>query len=193
MTKYLVDVIFVAGILLIMITSLMKNQKVMFRNVFNFGLSTVLVVVGTVLDPLGLPSKVINKVASFNLGRYFSYLPAAFETEEFKTLVGLGVFFVAILVVYIVLTLLCKLFSGKRRKMRKDPTYTTIHRPFVGFLVGIVKSALFVYVFAMFLSVGKGCFPELNVDGSFIYSHLEAWNLIVFDGTMKDKAALLFN
>lgn len=198
MVNYLLDVVFIGGVILILVTTFLRNQKRQFRNLFCFLLALAAVVCTIGFDLFGVGTLAKDFISSVGVLNYLSFIPADYLVEPYLSLLGLGAGFLAVIVVYIVIYLLSLVFFGReRRRYKKYPAYATPWRPISAILVGLVKSVVYVYLVAMIVYVvtansPAGNFFGLEVSKGIVYPLLEQYNLIFLGEELKAFVTGLF-
>lgn len=198
MVNYLLDVVFIGGVILILVTTFLRNQKRQFRNLFCFLLALAAVLCTVGFDLFGVGTMAKDLISSLGVLNYLSFIPADYLVEPYLSLLGLFVGFLAVIVVYIVIYLLSLiLFGRERRRYKKYPAYATPWRPISAILVGLVKSVVYVYLVAMVVYVvtansTAGDFFGLDVSKGIVYPLLEQYNLIFLGENLKGFVTGLF-
>lgn len=184
MSIYVLDVVLVVCALSIFFTTLQKNHRVHLRR----GVCGAVAVALSFWLLSFQKARVIGLVSSLGLVNYLSFLPSGLLTDNVKTALGFLVILVAVLVVYFVILLICKMFSKEGKRFKKDSSYAPVYKPFASFLASLFKVVVFVYVACAAIYVCGGLIAECNIESSIIYPLLEGNGILVWVEEIKEIA-----
>lgn len=140
------DVIFAIIALTIIISSAIGNQRKSCRNMVCLIFALVIVGVPLLFDYANIFTIVIQFIDGSVFPIIDRVIPVGSPLLLHKLLIVIALI-VAVVILDLILIGICKLIGGSdKRKYRKYPAYASMHRPFWGVIVGIIKSAVVVYV-----------------------------------------------
>jgi len=134
------EIILSAIALFIIIASTLENQKKIFTSFIVF-IICLGIAVGVVFTSLGNTVA----VATSSLGTtIYAQIPTVLQNPALLTFV---VVMIAVLILFAIMHLFVTLFGGKeRRRYKQYSSYVTTHRPGLGFLIGIFRAIVTVFI-----------------------------------------------
>ena len=146
------DVIFVFIALSIIISSALRNQRLVARNLVCLIFAVAIVGLPIVFDYANVSTLLVGILDKYVLG-YAETIIKVGETAAVHNFLVVVIIMLLVLIVHGILVGLCKLIGGAdKKKMRKQSSYVTSHRPFWGVVCGIVKSAVVIYLVFILVS-----------------------------------------
>lgn len=184
MNVFILDVVIIVIALSILFTTVQKNHKIHLRRIV-----CALIAFGASFWVLSFQKDlVIGFITSLNLSSYLTFVPNEFMTPAVTQVVGYGVILLGATIVYILLLLICKMFSQEGRRYKRDVTYSPVYRPVLSFVAGLLKVVLFVYMSALFVYVCSDLFVGYDLNNSIIYPLLNNNGLILWAKELKEIA-----
>ena len=161
------DVIFVLIALSIIISSALRNQRLVARNLVCLIFAVAIVGLPVIFDYANVSTLLVGILDKYALG-YAEVIFKVGDPVALRYFLVVVVFIVLVLIVHGILVGLCKLIGGAdKKKMRKQSSYVTSHKPVWGIICGIVKSVVVIYLLFIVISFAA---EVVNIDLSKDYS-----------------------